>query len=60
MCCLGSVALAAVASCEGSCRYALKLLVLMEEEGISPDRFSLTAVGELSLLSVARLNYYFR
>lgn len=41
-----SVAIAAVASCEEGWRYALKLLTLMEEERIAPDRFTLTAIGE--------------
>lgn len=40
------MAIAAVAAREGGSRHALQLLALMAEEGISPDRFSLTAAGE--------------
>ena len=43
-----SVAIAAVASCEEGWKYALKLLTLMNEEGVAPDRFTLTAIGESS------------
>lgn len=41
-----SVAIASVASCEDGWRYALKLLTLMDEELVVPDRFTLTAIGQ--------------
>lgn len=40
-----SAAITAVAPCEEGCRYALRLLVLMQEDQIAPDRFTLTAIG---------------
>ncbi|CAM9228412.1 unnamed protein product [Pylaiella littoralis] len=39
-----NAAITAVAPCEEGCRYALRLLVLMQEERIAPDRFTLTAI----------------
>lgn len=43
---LHSTAITAVAPCEEGCRYALRLLVLMQEEQVAPDRFTLTAIGK--------------
>ncbi|CAM9220165.1 unnamed protein product [Laminaria digitata] len=40
-----NVAIAAVASCEEGWRYALKLLTLMGEDRVAPDRFTLTAIA---------------
>eukprot|EP00752_Nemacystus_decipiens_P004629 g4224.t1 len=39
-----NAAITAVAPCEEGYRYALRLLVLMQEEQIAPDRFTLTAI----------------
>eukprot|EP00903_Cladosiphon_okamuranus_P006782 g6610.t1 len=39
-----NTAITAVAPCEEGCRYALRLLVLMQEEQVPPDRVTLTAI----------------
>ncbi|CAM9904722.1 unnamed protein product [Scytosiphon promiscuus] len=39
-----NAAITAVAPCDEGCRYALRLLILMQEEQIAPDRFTLTAI----------------
>ena len=41
-----STAITAVGPCEDGCRYALRILVLMQEEKVSPDRFTLSAIGK--------------
>ncbi|CAM9274213.1 unnamed protein product [Ectocarpus sp. 12 AP-2014] len=39
-----NAAVTAVAPCEQGCKFALRLLILMQEERIAPDRFTLTAI----------------
>ncbi|CAM9673784.1 unnamed protein product [Ectocarpus sp. 6 AP-2014] len=39
-----NAAITAVAPCEEGCKFALRLLILMQEERIAPDRFTLTAI----------------